>query len=355
MCEYHPAFAPCPIEAAPSTRRTFFRRASAASLVIAVPGLLGSASAQAASSVKATHGNGFCNLGLFLSHAKQLAEAQGVTIELVPTPTFADHVALFGAGQVDMSVIPYTNFLTLYDAGAPVTMIAGGGVEGCVIVAKPGLDSPEKLKGASLGTFQADTLETLPYNWLKEKGVSFADIQVRYMGSVPEALEAFIAGALDIVSLIEPYGQAALSRVPGSVMLSDGRDVYGKWYPDCLLAARNTLLKSNPEAVKAVIKAMMEAQYAAETDPDGTLEVLVGTYYKTSMENAKVAMAKQPVMVDMRHTTDFILNRAATTLLEMGYIRKKPSPEAIDWSVLEVVIAENQELFAKLRMTSAGV
>ena len=235
--------------------------------------MLGGGSAAAATTVKASHGGGFCNLGIFLSHSRQIAKENGVEIEFVATPTFADQVTLFGAGQVDMSIIPYTNFLTLRDAGAPVTIIAGGGVEGCVIVAQPGLDSAEKLKGKTLGTFQADTLEILPYDWLKKNNIPFSEVQVRYMGTTPETVEAFVAGALDWICTIEPYGQTALQRVPGAVMLSDGRDIYGKYYPDCVLAARTDLLQSNPAAVKAVIKGMFQAQYEAEYNREAVLEV----------------------------------------------------------------------------------
>ncbi len=38
----------------------------------------------------------------------------------------------------------------------------------------------------------------LPYDWLKKHGVAFKDINVRYMGNTPEAVEAFKAGAIDI-------------------------------------------------------------------------------------------------------------------------------------------------------------
>ena len=37
---------------------------------------------------------------------------------------------------------------------------------------------------------------------------------------------------------------------------------------------------------------------------------LVGVYYKTSMENATIAMGKQPAVVDARSQIDFILDRA---------------------------------------------
>jgi NitT/TauT family transport system substrate-binding protein len=35
--------------------------------------------------------------------------------------------------------------VALFDASAPVKIIAAGGIQGCILVAQPGLDSPEKL------------------------------------------------------------------------------------------------------------------------------------------------------------------------------------------------------------------
>ena len=115
--------------------------------------------------------------------------------QFVNTPTFAEQVTFLGIGQVDVGLMPYTSFIALFDAGAPVKIVAGGGIEGCVIVSQPGLDSAEKLKGKTLGTFQLDTLEVMPYDWLKKHGVAFKDVKVRYMGTTPEAVEAFKAGA----------------------------------------------------------------------------------------------------------------------------------------------------------------
>jgi hypothetical protein len=41
----------------------------------------------------------------------------------------------------------------------------------------------------------------------------------------------------------------------------------------------------------------MKAQYIAETKPEDTLQLLVGPFYKTSLENARIAMSKQPSVV----------------------------------------------------------
>jgi hypothetical protein len=41
-------------------------------------------------------------------------------LDFVLTPTFAEWVTFLGAGQVDAGLIPYTSFVALFDAGAPV-------------------------------------------------------------------------------------------------------------------------------------------------------------------------------------------------------------------------------------------
>ncbi len=333
------------------SRRTFLKTSALGTIVIALPAGM-SGAAHAATTVKGTHGNGFCNAAFFITHARQLAKEDGLTLEFVNTPSFADQVTFLGTGQVDVSVLPYTNFMALYDAGAPVKIVAGGGVQGVFIVAQPGLDSPAKLKGKTLGTFQNDTLEVLPYDWLKKNGVSYKDITVRYMDSMADMVAAFKAGSVDIASTIEPYGSALLNDVKGSILLSDGVDIYGPQYTDCVLAASTQLLAKDPKSVTALIKAMLKAQLLFESEREQLLSELVGTYYKTSLENARIGANAQPAKVDQRAQTDFILNRV-DSIITMGYIKKKPGPDAIDWSYLEQAIAEVPDVYAKLKYKSA--
>src|ERR1700758_5227169 len=275
MCEHH-GLSPGHLTSCDFSRRQLFKATGAAALTIAFgPGLVGG-TAHAADTIKSTHGSGFCNLNIFLAHALQTAREDGLELQFVNTPTFAEQVTFLGIGQVDVGLMPYTSFMELFDAGAPVKIVAGGGIEGCVMVSQPGLDSPEKLKGKTLGTFQLDTLEVMPYDFLKKHGVSFKDLKVRYMGTTPEAVEAFKAGALDWICTIEPYCTALVNDVKGATMLTNGVDMYGKGDPACGLACRTSLITDNPAGLKAIIKAMMQAQYDAEQKPDEVLKELVG-------------------------------------------------------------------------------
>ncbi|EWY40810.1 ABC transporter substrate-binding protein [Skermanella stibiiresistens SB22] len=334
-------------------RRTFLRAAGAATLTLAVPpGLIGGTALAAGTEITATHGAGFCNLNLFLSHVLNTVKEEGVDLKLITTPTFADEITMIGAGQIDVGIMPYTTFLALYDSGVPVKIVGGGGVGGVGIVAQPGITKPEDFKGKTIGTFQLDTLEIMAYDWFKKQGVNYKDLTIRYFDTTPESAQAFMSGAVDILTTIEPYGTIILKDKPGATMLSNGSDIYGTpFYSDCILGIRAGLIDENPKAIKALIKGMMEAQLVAEQDPEGTLNKLLGSYYKTDMERGKLAMSKQPSVIDARSQTQFILDRGQS-LMEMGYIKRKPDASVLDWSFLEAVIAENPETFSKLKYKS---
>jgi len=324
------------------SRRGFLKSTAAGAATVALPASLASMlmpqPAFAATTVKATHGSGFCNMGIFLAKERGLTKADGVDLEFVVTPSNTEITTMFGAGLVDISMIPYSNFMTLYDAGAPVKIVAGGGVQGCIIVAKEGIKSAADLKGKTFGTFQADTLEVLPYDYLKKAGLSFKDVQIKYLDTSPELAQAFIAGAIDAICHIEPYATQCVIGRKGATVLSDGTDLYGKGYSDCVLAVRTPLIEKNPAAVKAVIKALMVAQSQAESDKTAALKDTVGKYYKTSMEAAMDASTKQPIVVDQRNQTQFIIDRGLS-MQELGYVKKSPDKGAFDWSLLEAVIA----------------
>ena len=335
-------------------RRTLLARAACVGGAVATSRFLCSTPAEAATltTFKATHGTGLCNCPFFMVKEKGYGQADGIALDFVVTPTNADVAALFGAGVVDVSVVPYTNFMTLYDAGAPVKIVAGSGVQGCVVVAQPGINSAQDLRGKTIGTFQADTLEMLPLDYLKKAGMSFADVKVRYFGTSPELAQAFIGGNIDAMCHIEPYASQALASRKGAVKLSDGTDVYGPLYTDCVLAVRSKLITENRPAVKALIKAMMMGQHFEETDREAAIKLTTPKYFKTTFDAALDASTKQPGMVDQRKNQDFILGRAQN-LKDMRYIKTLPTADIFDWSMLNEVIAENADLYGQLKLKSA--
>jgi NitT/TauT family transport system substrate-binding protein len=286
-------------------------------------------------------------MAIFLAHARKMTEPYGINLEFVNAPASADIAAIFGSGQVDLSSIPYSNFFTLIDKGAPVKIVAGTGAEGCVILAQPGIDSAEKLRGKSLGTFQADTLEVLPYDWCTANGLDWAEMDVRFMGSGPEMINAFVNGAIDSICNIEPYASECISLVPGAHVLSDGTDVYGNYYTDCIVAVSDRLIAADREAVKNIIRTFLVAQHESERDRVQACKDTVGTYYKTDLDTLLDASTKQFLMIDQRRHQQFMIERSSS-MMALGYTRNPIDESAFDWSMLEEVIAEEPELYRSL-------
>jgi NitT/TauT family transport system substrate-binding protein len=345
---------------APTSRRGFLRRAAVVGAAVALPSWLLSACANQSSgstiveqggvtTIKATHGTGLCNLSFFLVHEKDFSDT--VKLEFVVAPTNADTVTLFGAGQVDVSLIPYTQFMTLTDKGAKLKVVAGGGAQGLTLIAQKGIESAADLKGKSMGTFQADTLEVVPYNYLKKAGMSFGDIDARYFGTPQELAEGFLSGALDSVCMTEPHAFQVVEE-SGATVLTDGVDMYGEGYTDCVLAASDGAIEKYRDQIKELIRSMMLAQQLMETNLDEAVRLTAEPYYKTSPDIVKRASAGQPCIVDQRNQQEFMLARAAD-LKDMGYIKSAPSADVFDWSMLTEVIDENADLYASLARKSA--
>src|SRR5258708_13279665 len=103
-------------------RRKVLKAAAATTLTMAVGGSLMGTAHAAANTLKSTHGSGFCNLNIFLSHALQTAKDDGVEIQFINTPTFAEQVTFLGIGQVDVGLIPYTTFLALFNSPPPLKL-----------------------------------------------------------------------------------------------------------------------------------------------------------------------------------------------------------------------------------------
>jgi NitT/TauT family transport system substrate-binding protein len=98
-------------------RRGFLRATAASTLTLAMGPGIGGAAHAAESHIKSIHGSGFCNLNYFLANALQTAQADGLIIDFVMTPTSAEMVTFLGAGQVDAGLMPYTSFIALHNAG----------------------------------------------------------------------------------------------------------------------------------------------------------------------------------------------------------------------------------------------
>jgi NitT/TauT family transport system substrate-binding protein len=310
----------------------------------------GSVGAQGRREIKFSHGSGLCNMPLFYAAEKKLFAKYGIDSNVVLTGWAGDQAIQLATGRVEMGVIPYTNAIAAYTRAPSFAVVSGSGTQGLIVVAKPAIKSFADIKGKKIGTFQADTLDIIVYDYLKKNGLTYKDVQMQYLGDSVELTNAFIAGQLDVVSAIEPYATKARTATHGNV-LGDGTDIYGKGYPDCVLIARKELIEKEPKVVKDVIRVFFEAEVEIESNFEEAAKITIGKYYKTDMTSLMAAAQAQPPGVDIRNKRDFMFGRAQS-MKELNYISKDPDPGFVNFSLLEEVIKENPELWQKARVKS---
>jgi NitT/TauT family transport system substrate-binding protein len=336
------------------TRRGFLGQGLRFSMAIAgasaVAGsTIGVPAAQAKGSTRFTHGTGLCNMPLFYAAEKKLFHKYGVEAEVVLTVPGTSTVQV-ATGKVEMGVIPYTNAIAAYTRSPSFAVVSGSGIQGLIVVAKPGIKTFQDLKGKKVGTFQADTLDILMYDYIKHHGMTYNDIQMQYIGDTFELTNAFIAGQLDAISIIEPYATKARTATNGTV-LGDGTDIYGRGYPDCTLVGQKDFIAKEPELVKNVIRTFFESEYEIENNFEEAAKTTIGKYYKTDMASLLAAAKAQPPGVDIRDKRNFMYGRAQS-MKELNYINKDPDKDFVNFTLLEAVIRESPDLWQRVKVHS---
>jgi NitT/TauT family transport system substrate-binding protein len=203
-------------------------------------------------------------------------EALGADITLTTTTFNAGPEAieaLFNEG-LDISFIGPNPAINGYSQsnGEAIRIVAGSTSGGAFLVVRPGITTPEDLKGTSLATPQlGNTQDVALRAWLLAQGLTFDVVGGGDVSIVPQSnadtLTAFQAGDIDGAWVPEPWA-TRLIQEGGGVVLIDERDLW----PDGLyvtthLIVRTAFLEQNPDLVEAVIRGELEAIRLANESP----------------------------------------------------------------------------------------
>ncbi len=309
--------------------------------------------------VRFTHGGSLCNLALFQSfeHPEWWAEA-GLSPESVPSPSVSEQISALNLGLVDFAGAPYTSQIaSIAQSDGTVKIFTGIGVGGLGLLAHKETSTPDKMKGTTWGLSPSDTLEVLGYEWLKKNKLSYDDINIVYEAAGTDVTAAWISRSIDVVNCVQPFCNDMAKTYDG-VLLTDGRDIFGGDYSDCVLSTSTKLLSEEPEVAQSVIKILMRSQQIIETDLEGAIDLTMNKWFKVSDKNIPIQASEfvHP-MVDQRSQQDFIMN-GVDFMLQLGYVpqdlkSKVDSPDKVfDWAALEKVIADNPDLYNSLQRKS---
>ncbi|GDY31422.1 ABC transporter substrate-binding protein [Gandjariella thermophila] len=147
--------------------------------------------------------------------------------------------------------------------GQDVRLIAGATSGGAQLVVKPGITSPEALKGKTITAPQTGNTQDIALKkWLAGKGLAIGNgpdqVHVTAMDN-PQTFDAFRSGQVDGGWLPEPWA-SRLAVDAGAQVLQEEKALWpGGKFPTTVLIVRTQFLQEHPATVEALLRATQDA------------------------------------------------------------------------------------------------
>jgi ABC-type nitrate/sulfonate/bicarbonate transport system substrate-binding protein len=203
------------------------------------------------------------------------------------------------AGGVDMATIGGTPFVVGVAVGEmnAVAAVAYTGKSGCIMVKRgAGIASLDDLKGKKFASRPGSTIDSilrskiLPAHNLKPADFEFVNVDFR------DQVASLAAGSVVAFAGVEPFCAIAETEKFATKLLD-----YGKYdiLPN-MLASTDKFVQANPQATRAVIRAIADAGEVFRKQPDKAIDILYKLYNeKISRDTLKLLLAT--IDVDVKY------------------------------------------------------
>lgn len=238
-------------------------------------------------------------------------------------PTGAPEMQAMLAGDIDVAYVGAAPVLSAVSTGLDAKIVAGVNTQGSDLVVRNDLDykGPQSLRGLTIGTFQAGTIQdTILRNWLQQNNIS-PDKDVTIIGMNPgDAVTAMIAGKVDAVFLPTPSPSVIVDQGKGKIVVHSG-DMYPN-HTCCVLVVSGKLIREHPDIVRQIIKTNDKAVAYNEQNLDEAAAIFAN---KTGMKLEDVKASLKEWDGNWASDPNIIINPVldyAKIQYDLGYIKK---------------------------------
>lgn len=238
-------------------------------------------------------------------------------------PTGAPEMAAMLSGDIDVAYVGSAPVISAVATGLDAKIVAGVNTQGSDLVVANNIDykGPESLKGLTIATFQAGTIQdTILRNWLKNNNID-PDTDVTIKGMNPgDAVTAISAGKVDAVFLPTPSPSTVVDQGKGKIVVHSG-----EMYPNhtcCVLVVSGELIREHPEIVRQLIKTNDKAVAWNEANLDDAAAIYVAktgadlTDVTASLKEWDGSWASDPSII-VSPVLDY-----AKIQYDLGYVKK---------------------------------
>jgi NitT/TauT family transport system substrate-binding protein len=254
---------------------------------------------------------------------QDLAPLGVVTVTDKVFPTGAPEMQAMLAGEIDVAYVGAAPVLSAVSTGLDAKIVAGVNTQGSDLVVRNDLDykGPQSLKGLTIATFQAGTIQdTILRNWLMQNNIS-PDKDVTIKGMNPgDAVTAITAGKVDAVFLPTPSPSVVVAQGKGKIVVHSG-----EMYPNhtcCVLVVSGKLIRERPDIVRQIVKTNDKAVLYNEKNLDEAAAIFANRT-GSKLEDVKASLKEW----DGNWASDpnIIINPVldyAKIQYDLGYIKK---------------------------------
>jgi NitT/TauT family transport system substrate-binding protein len=259
---------------------------------------------------------------------------QNLDIKYLLTRSEADRAAL-ASGNVDYTLRVGSSFVSAA-RGLPVKIVLLGTMRPFWgLVVRPDVKSVTELKGKSVGVPGLLGAQQISAKLILQHYGLDPDRDVVYrVVETGARIPAMLSGTID--SSMMDYGEAFRAKKAGLKFLVNAADLHGLLAGG--LAVNTKKLKEQPDQVRRMLKAMVQALKYIQENPEGTQQVMM-SWLKLDHEMAAdiYQMAKNNYtkngMVD-----DPTLNSLVTTMLAEAGIKNVAPSKLVDVALLQQVL-----------------
>ncbi|MBI4525846.1 MAG: ABC transporter substrate-binding protein [Deltaproteobacteria bacterium] len=214
------------------------------------------------------------NLPAWLAKEAGIFQRNGLDVGVVFFTGGSTAILALVSGDVPITQVSGPGLVSSALAGADAVYIAGGVTSlNYVLVGKPGVTSPEQLKGGSVAISRfGSATDSIARFALKQIGlIPGKDVTIVQVGTVPDRLNAALTGKVTAAVLNPPSSFMAEKR--GLAVLADVAKM-GLVFQHTAPATTRKFIREHQDTVRRYVKSHVEAVARIWTDKEGTIKLL---------------------------------------------------------------------------------
>jgi NitT/TauT family transport system substrate-binding protein len=302
-----------------------------------VPRVLAAEGALETTSVRFMRTPSICHAPQFI--VEDLLRAEGFTdIRYVEGTSSAEINEAVISGKVDFNTHFAPQWVSVIDAGGPVTVLSGVHVGCFELFGNEAIRSIRDLKGKTVGVAALGSSDHLFVSVMAAHiGLDPAN-DIRWITSQsPTPAELFAEGKIDACLGLPPVPQDLRARNIGHVVVNSAMDRPWSQYFCCMLAGHRDYVQQHPVATKRVLRAILKATDLCASNPTAAAQRLVDGGFTTRYDYALQTLRDVPYDKWRDYDAEDTVRYYALRLRDLGFVKSSPQKiiaDGTDWRFL---------------------